>query len=480
MTPTRDVAEPPPGQTGPSVDDDEPLDDAFELALALEEEGNLDDSVASDLDHGIDVAGEDPSAGDGDEPSLDVGLAGFQPDLDETEGEGEGDEAGPVGESAASDVGQEEEFDGDETEGGSDRLDEFVPSELPSLDTEAGETDAGPADEPIELAIGEEDEDAPRPAELAWAEVALPVAIPPCSAVVVNRSALDILAGGTEVFTVDDAGARRTLAANLGDSVTSLVPGVEPGTVLFTTRSGELWRCAPGKSMPEQVVAFREESQVDSLRAPEIVLGGPTPSQRPAILLHVKDSGGTLLESTDYGTTWRRVELGGMVMSLSIGSPPLCLVDTGRALRFFLSEPSGGFSPVGTPYSGETDALVMASQEDASVLLSPGHGVSVSASRGAAFKTVLGCSHATAVTAGRLGTRLSAFAALFDAASGRATLVWIDAVSAEAFAVATVEPSDDDDDDFCRVESLAWDPHTETLWAGGLFGMRRFRRPPSA
>jgi hypothetical protein len=459
------------------------VEEEFELNLQLEEDGNLDDSVASDLDHGIDVASEDPHAGDGDEPGLDVGVGGFEPDLGEGEGEGNGedDEAGPVGDDVGSDLGQEEEFDADEAEGGSDRLDEFVPAELPSLDAEAGEMDAGPDNEPIELSVGEE-EDAPRRSELAWTEVVLPVRMPSCTSIVVERSTPSLLAGGREVFTVDDAGVRRTLAANLDDTVTSLVQGMEPGTALFTTRSGQLWRCAPEKRMLERVVAFGGDSGIGSLSLPEILLGGPTPSQRPALLLHVKDDrGGTLLESTDYGTTWRRVELGGVVTSLSNGSPPLCLVDTGRALRFFLSESSGGFSPIGSPYSGETDAPEMVTREDAVILLSPGHGVSVSANHGATFKAAPGCSRATAVAAGRLGTRLSAFAALFDRASGRATLVWIDAASAEVFAVATIEPSDeDDDDDFCRVESLAWDPHSETLWAGGLFGLRRFRRPSSA
>jgi hypothetical protein len=466
------------------------MEDGFALALALaeeEEEKDLDDSVASEVDHGIDVAGDDSDVGGEDEPSLDVGTASFDPGIDD--GSEDGDDVGPIGSDADGDIGDEEEFDADESEGGTDQLDDFVTADLPGLDAEA-DMEAGPEEERFVLSTtAEEEEDAPRLADLAWAEVPLPVAMPACTAVAVERGGQGVFGGGAEIFAVDDAGDRRTLVRDLGDPVTSLVPGAEPGAVLFTTEGGELGRYIPaqvaqpgqpGQTRPERLVAFRETTTIAPSRAPEIQLGGPTPSQRPAILLLVREGGGTLLESTDYGTTWRRVELGGSVACLSSGSPPVCLVDAGRATRFFFSEPTGGFSPVGAPYAGESDALSIATHEDVVILLSAGSGVSVSANRGASFETAPGCARATAVTAGRLGPRLSGFAALFDEASGRATLVWIDAATADAFAIATIEPGEDDADDLCRVESLAWDPHTETLWAGGAFGLRRFRRPPSA
>jgi hypothetical protein len=39
---------------------------------------------------------------------------------------------------------------------------------------------------------------------------------------------------------------------------------------------------------------------------------------------------------------------------------------------------------------------------------------------------------------------------------------------------------DNELDEWTKVVSLAWDASDETLWAAGAFGVRRFRRPPSA
>jgi hypothetical protein len=72
------------------------------------------------------------------------------------------------------------------------------------------------------------------------------------------------------------------------------------------------------------------------------------------------------------------------------------------------------------------------------------------------------------------------FAALFDEALGATKIAHIEAASGEAAIVATVDSSDDEESDFARVASLAWNEHTETLWCAGAFGLRCFRRPPSA
>jgi hypothetical protein len=468
----------------PAGEDDTPLAEGFELTLALSEDGeeDLDDSVASELEHGIDVAGVEEDAEDLDDGTVDLGAAAFDPGIeDESE---DGDEAGPLGAEGDTDIGQEEAFDADETEGTTDRLDEFLTTDLPSLELEA-DMETGPEGEPIVLSSAEDaeadEEEALRRAELPWAEMPLPASLPACAVLAVERGGGRVIGGGDEIFSVDDAGLKVVLAPGLQEPAQSLVEGAEPGSLLFTTESGELLRHLPGQAARDRLVAFRETTAAQRpSHVPEIQLGGPTRSQRPAILLLVRDGRGTLLESTDFGTTWRRVELGGSVTCLSRGCPPVCLVDTGRAARFFVSEASGGFSPIGAPYAGESDGLVMATHDDVVVLLAAGSGISVSANRGATFKPVAGSTRATAVVAGRLGPRPSCFAALFGTKNGRATLVWIDAATGDAFAIATIEPGEDDADDLCRVDSLAWDPHTETLWASGAFGLRRFRRPPSA
>jgi hypothetical protein len=123
------------------------------------------------------------------------------------------------------------------------------------------------------------------------------------------------------------------------------------------------------------------------------------------------------------------------------------------------------------------------SDGDVFVILELGAGVRVSANGGVTFRRVAGSSRATAIAAGRLGGRLSAFAALFDAASGHTSLIWIDAASADAHIVSELSPDldqEDDLDEWSKVASLAWDADDETLWAAGPFGLRRWRRPPSA
>ena len=229
-------------------------------------------------------------------------------------------------------------------------------------------------------------------------------------------------------------------------------------------------------------MSWRTGTRVARSPSIELSLGGPTPSSRPAILLHVSTGGGTLLESTDHGTTFRRVDLGGRVLALSSGSPPVCLVETSDSFRLFRSAPSGGFTAVGGEWTFEVEHLGLASDGDVVAALEPGHGVRVSIDQGATFRRVAGSVRATAVTAGRLGGRRSVFAALFDPASGRSAIVWVDAASADAYVVAELTPNveDDDEDDWAKVASLAWDPNTETLWAAGSFGLRRWRRPPSA
>jgi len=107
-------------------------------------------------------------------------------------------------------------------------------------------------------------------------------------------------------------------------------------------------------------------------------------------------------------------------------------------------------------------------------------GIHVSADGGLTFRRARGTRTATAVTAGRLGGRPSAFAALYAPASGRTTITWIDATTGESLGIAHLDGDDDADGDPSRVTSLAWDPATDTLWAATPGGLCRFRRPASA
>jgi hypothetical protein len=72
------------------------------------------------------------------------------------------------------------------------------------------------------------------------------------------------------------------------------------------------------------------------------------------------------------------------------------------------------------------------------------------------------------------------FAALFNSATETAKVALVDAASGDAVVVAGIDSDDNDDGDFSRIVSLAWNEHTETLWGAGTFGLRCWRRPPSA
>jgi hypothetical protein len=337
----------------------------------------------------------------------------------------------------------------------------------------------GAFSEEADVLLGMGEEEPPRRAELPWLE--LPPVDSACQSIV--RCGKDVvLAGGTGVVSIRGEGEIQTLAESLGNTVTGLFLDPEGGVVLASTEPGRLFRLPGVGTFPEELTSFRAVHALDSARRLSLTLGGPTRSSRPAALLHVSAGGGVLLESTDRGTTFRQVDLGGRIVSLSSGVPPVCAVETEQGTRLLRSEASGAFRPVGGEVTIEDDASLV-SDGDVIVILELGAGVRVSADGGVTFRRVPGSSRATAIAAGRLGGRLSAFAALFDAASGHTSLIWIDAASADAHIVSELSPDLDQEDgvdEWSRVSSLAWDPGDETLWATGPFGLRRFRRPPSA
>jgi hypothetical protein len=296
---------------------------------------------------------------------------------------------------------------------------------------------------------------------------------------VVRATAEGAVTFGTDVALVGESGARRAIAVVPG-LVRSAVVDASASVLVYSTSAGALFRVALADSAPEPLVAYRD-AVGSSAKTPELALGGPTRSARPALLLHAGGASRALLESTDHGKTWRRVDLGGAVLALSAGTPPACLVATERGTRLFRSEPSGGFSAVGAVWAADAEVPQLASWGDVVVVLEPGAPLRVSADGGATFKTAARTSLATAITAGRLGTRSWAFASLFEPTSGRTALVSIDAATGDAFVIGHIEPEGDDDaDDACKVVSLAWDESEETLFAAGEFGLVRFRRPPSA
>jgi hypothetical protein len=449
--------------------------DFSDLLRSFEGDAGLDDSESHELDAGVELEEDGPSLPEDIEQPLDVGEIVYAEDDDETSGN---DEVGPAGETGGlfDDPGSVT-FDADDAEG-TIEPEELIPEDLPALMQEGDDQEGTLTEETDEL-LGMGEEEPPRRAELSW--LPLPAVDVSGGRVVRSRRGL-VAVGGAGVAFIGPDGEPQTIAQSLGDTVTGLLVDPDTRSVLASTARGRLYRLLGLGGAPEELTGFCDALALERDKVVSLSLGGPTPSSLPAALLRVGAGGGVLLESTDRGATWRKVELGGRVLSISSGVPPLCLVDGQDGPRLFRSEASGAFKRLPAELTTDEQSE-LASDGDVVVLLEPGLGVHVSADGGATFRRVAGSARATAVTAGRLGGRASAFAALFDTASGHTSLVWIDAASADAHVVSELSPDpelEDELEDWARVASLAWDVEDETLWAVGLFGARRWRRPPSA
>jgi hypothetical protein len=449
-------------------DSDEP--DFSNLLRNFEDAADLDDQVASEVDTGIEV-GETPDLPeDMDQPLLDVGET-VEPPPEAKIVVAEGDEFGPRDDPAVSDAVESlpETVHGDDDEGVSG--DDVETAELGALDSNAEDDEAAPAP-PDDVIVSLED-DPPGPAALPWLDV--DVASSPVRTVVASHRG-KVISAGTDVSELDEAGVRKTLIQSVGSTVTSLLCTPD-GSVFYTTREGELFRI---DSRGSECIAGWIEALDLKQPAYALELGGMTPSSRPAMLLRVGSGRKELLESTDYGSTFRRVDLGGQILAVSSGSPPVCLVKGDRSIRVVRSESTGGFTSTGATLRGDAKNLVVVAHADVVAVLDPGRGVQVSADGGRSLRHVEGSARATAVAAGLVAGRPIVFAALFNPATETAKIALMDAASAEAVVVAGIDPDDNDDGDFSRVTSLAWNEYTETLWGAGAFGLRCWRRPPSA
>lgn len=469
----------PESPAGHEEDEPQEVPDYSGLLRSFDDATDLDDAAHEELESGVVVAEDDNVVGQEDDTQLlDIGDTLGERIGAESMG-AEDDATGPTAGLDHPALDEAEVVDGDDGEGVLDPLDAVLGGDLPALDAGAeGEEEFG--DEPSPLALM--DDEPPPPAERPW------VAVPPVTAsgprsVVVQIGARTISAG-KDVLEWRDDGSARVLVPAIDSTITGIVSCPGTGTLLLATQSGVLLRAEPAASEAAvPVLAWRDAGAVARNAPLSLSIGGPTPSSRPALLLHVRDVG-ALLESTDQGVTFRRVHLGGRVSMLGTGVPPLCVVETDGARRLVRSEPSGGFATIGRDWPHDADPIALCAEGDVAVLLDAARRVHVSSDAGSTFRHSDRCTGATAVAVGHVGGRPCGFAALLDASETRSTIVFIDARSAEAQTIAhidvTSDEEEDDQSDDARVSSLAWDEHTGTLWAAGGFGMKRFRSPPSA
>jgi hypothetical protein len=458
------------GDEATQVDPNDPA----ELLTSFEDELGNEDESGSELDAGVDVEEQEEGGFDGEPEPFDLGDVGSEL-IEFVQLDGEGDDVG-FADDTGIEIGEAEPLGTDSGEEGGtepgDLMSDLLGENLPSLDSADDGGDEG-TNEPNEIDAIDDDPRLP-PAELPWIEVALRASSP--RSLVVQASERRF-AAGDDLTLVDDSGNATVLVRKGGGAITSMVVDAENGFLVYATVGGRLFR-TNFEGLPTRLIGWPEVAGFPTDRPFDVRLGGPTPSSRPAILLQIADGGGSLLESTDHGSTWRRVDLGGPVLSLASGTPPVALVRTSKGLALFRSEATGGFTAAALFSSDDPEGTTLSVAGTVIVALEPDLGVRVSADDGAVFRRVAGGRSATAVTAAMIAGRPSAFVALFDPTTVRASLACVDAGTGDSVTVADIESSDDDE--FTRVLSLGWDPQTETLWAAGTFGLRCFRRPPSA
>lgn len=445
--------------------------DFSNLLRNFEDAADLDDQVAADIDPGVDITDTPELPEDVDPALLDIGET-IEPPSEFHGLVAEADDFGPTDDVAGADAIEPlpDPTEGDDHDGTTG--DDIETTDLGEVAPEHEEEEAVPHAPGDDIGVTL-DEDPPGPAVRPW----LDIAVAPCpSRTVVASQGGGILAAGSDVSVFDESGNSTKLVPEVASLVTSVLR-LPDGALFYTTLRGQLFRIDSRE--PECITAWTD---VFDLKQPALALelGGMTPSSRPAMLLRVGNERKELLESTDNGCTFRRVDLGGQILAVSSGSPPVCLVKSDRAVRVLRSEPSGGFALTGATLRGDAKGPLVAAHGDVIAVLDPGRGVQVSADGGRSLRTVAGLASATAIAAGIVGGRPIVFAALFNSATETAKIACVDAASGDATTIAGVDVGDNEEGDHARVVSLAWNEHTETLWGAGAFGLRCWRRPPSA
>ncbi|MGE5785331.1 MAG: hypothetical protein ACM3ZE_12105 [Myxococcales bacterium] len=113
------------------------------------------------------------------------------------------------------------------------------------------------------------------------------------------------------------------------------------------------------------------------------------------------------------------------------------------------------------------------------------HGLFIHRPSQSNFERVPGCRQVTAIAAGLVHERPTAFVGLFSELDDRAEIVTVDLESGRACRVIELTIHSDNDgpaDDppeRARIDALLWDPLQSRLWAAGCFGLACFHPPES-
>jgi hypothetical protein len=462
-------------------DDDAQLDDLVPMA-GRQETLELDGDEACDLDLGTVLH---QSIGEQDEDSeefvFDIKEL-LNPSGSDEETACEDDQLGPshfdtsVGIDALAELGTD-----DDTEGTDEDIDYLVSSELPGLDAD----DPGDFQQECwELAAMMPDEEPPPWAVPAWRQQQPPggSAVSPCGALAVQAGT--VVAAGTDLWWLPNGVDSPTRVATHSARVHSVVFASEGAdTVLYSTVAGQLLRRRRTDSGPVHLRGWRDACGLRESDPATLQLYRTADASGSVLALV---SSGVVLQSSDAGSSWRRLRaLDGAVVLSQSGGPVLALARS-RGRLTLLRCPDAGltWNPVHLDRVARgiagTTAPLLAGGQSVAALAHPARGLAVSNDGGISFARVAGWGSVTALAAGRVGERGTVLAALYRETDELTELCVVDVATRAAQRVATLRIRSETTDtaeetaERSRVLAMQWDSVTERVWAAGHFGVRSF------
>jgi hypothetical protein len=355
-------------------------------------------------------------------------------------------------------------------------------SALPELDTD--DASEGIRSEPeFTLGAGSDEEPAPIAREL-WIPTEPLTRLEACGSLAIGGA--ELVAGSSDLLWFHANMDAPLRVAACGSSIASVVlVGATHEIAVAATRTGQLLRRGRYASQAEPLLRFRELGSSAPGTRLGLSLSRPRDFPQDSFLLATES--GLLLESSDAGEHFERLEPGGRVLALA-ATAATALVANGRdrslarlaadRLDFDLHRLTGRALSVAR---GAKPILTQC--DDVVALATPEHALVVSNDGGQTFQSVPGTAGATAITSGRYGDRTCVWATLYREADDRSELLQIDPALATALCVARLEspPAEhvdpSDRSEWARVAALEWHVETHTLWAVGGFGVVRFAPP---
>ncbi|HET9958287.1 MAG TPA: hypothetical protein VFQ61_27520 [Polyangiaceae bacterium] len=424
-------------------------------------ERGLERPSQDDEEEGVDIGSETqdlsplPNEGSADEPVSDYSRRRDEEELG----------VGEVGTDWLTEDSGQSALD-DEAEG-LEEIDLEQP-ELPNLQPE--DESELPVHGELPLATAFADEARPRPASPPWALLEPPLELESCAAIATTDGVVVAASSDLLWFSPGELGPLRLEAGSTPVHSVALL-GTNWDLAICATESGKLLRrgrlssasevlrgareagdsaarqtldlCQPGTGFPHALLVrtangrlFRSDDDGATLRplnTPKVVAVAP----RAAVAL----SPGLLLQSYDAGGSFEERALSGLARELSLAPAPLLAVC-----------------------------------KNVIALAEPSLGVVISQDSGRTFQRIPGSTNANALAVGEQDGELCVFAALYDGARDRSTLIRIYGIPRSAEEIARIEASEpggaSEDAEEGRVAQLVWDATQQRLWAVGGFGVR--------